>query len=542
MITIGYSTRKHNPEFQEYLRKTAGYPKINIIEKINNGEKSLTKVYNEILNESLDDIVVFTHDDLTFEKNGWVRRVIDHFNKTDYGIIGIAGTTYMPSSGQWWEDRSKMVGIVNHEHNGKKWESRYSDSLGKEIQQVVVVDGLFFGVHKKRISNPFNEEVKGFHMYDIDFCFQNYLAGVKIGVMFDIRVTHKSIGEVNEEWKINKDIFSEKYKDFLPQKIKKTKNDKLKILIGCLSFANYTGSELYVFEVAKNLTKKGHRVTILSNFIDGELSKSAIKLGIRVTSFRNPPGYKMGDGKWSFQTQQGSMLSEKDKLYKESEVNYDIILTQHTPISETLCRLYPNIDKISINHSEVIDLENPYIHESIKKYICIRPEIQDYIIGKFGIAEEQTNVIYNPIDTERFNEEKTKDNNYVLFVGTIDYLRKETIYDLIQYTKEVNKDLWVVGENKSDYLTDILTNKHVKHFPPTKEVETFTKNCSETGGILLGRTTIEGWMCGKPGWIYNIDSNGSILGKEKYGVPSDIEKYSVDTVGEKIIEECIEVI
>ena len=35
MITIGYSTRSHKPEFIEYLRDTAGHPKVQIIEKIN---------------------------------------------------------------------------------------------------------------------------------------------------------------------------------------------------------------------------------------------------------------------------------------------------------------------------------------------------------------------------------------------------------------------------------------------------------------------------------------------------------------------------
>ena len=59
LITVGFSTRKHNPEFIEYLKKSSGFKKINVIEKINNGEKSLSQTYNEILNESETDIVVF---------------------------------------------------------------------------------------------------------------------------------------------------------------------------------------------------------------------------------------------------------------------------------------------------------------------------------------------------------------------------------------------------------------------------------------------------------------------------------------------------
>lgn len=367
MITIGYSTRKHNPEFQEYLRKTAGYPKINIIEKINNGDKSLTKVYNEILNESLDDIVVFTHDDLTFEKNGWVRRVIDHFNKTDYGIIGVAGTTYMPSSGQWWEDRSKMVGIVNHEHNGKKWESKYSDSLGKEIQQVVVIDGLFFGVHKKRISNPFNEEVKGFHMYDIDFSFQNYLAGVKVGVMFDVRVTHKSIGQTNDQWEVNKNLFSEKYKDLLPQKIKKTKNDRLKILIGCLSLTDMiSGPEFFVYDMALNLKNQNHDITICYDKIEKPVSEKLQKLGIKLAHLKEPKGFKMGDGKWSVTTSNGNNVSKEGQLYKIRDMHYDVVHLFSDELIEYFNKLYiaPIVSTRFTDQLFVDSNDNPLIKKS----------------------------------------------------------------------------------------------------------------------------------------------------------------------------------
>jgi glycosyltransferase involved in cell wall biosynthesis len=184
-------------------------------------------------------------------------------------------------------------------------------------------------------------------------------------------------------------------------------------------------------------------------------------------------------------------------------------------------------------------LENPYIHESIKKYICIRPEIQEHIINNFSIDREKTKVIYNPIDEEKFNLNNVNDKNYVLFVGTIDYLRKQTLFDLMDYSKTINKEFWIIGENKSDYLSDLLVNNHVKYFKPTNDIESFTKNCSETGGILLGRTTIEGWMCGKPGWIYNVDSNGDIINKKTHEVPNDLDKYISKNVSEEIINECL---
>jgi glycosyltransferase involved in cell wall biosynthesis len=544
MITVGFSTRKINDEFVQTLQKTSGVPNIQIIPIENNGEYSLTELYNKILLKSHNDILILCHDDIYFDSKNWGQKILNHFKrKPEYGILGLAGTTNMPKSGRWWDDFSKMKGIVNHEHEGKKWESKYSASSGNQIDDVVLVDGLFIVINRKKIKEKFNEEIKGFHFYDVDFSFRNFIKDVKIGVMYDVRVTHKSIGQTNDQWEENRKIFSEKYKDVLPVKVKRnlTLESPLKVLLSCLFFKTFTGSEMYVYELARGLKKLNCDVTVLSD-INGPLSKIAQQQGIKVLPFNDAPGYKLGDGKWSLNTPQGPQLSQPNMMYKISEVNFDIIHTQHLPVTNQMCQMYPNTDKICTIHSEVIELENPVINEKIKKYICIRPEIQDHITTKFEVDKNNTEVIYNPIDTNRFNTKNTSDDGYVLFVGTLDYLRENTIKDLVEYSKSVYKMLWLVGENKSNYLDDLLKNSHVKHFESTSKVETFVKNCSETAGILLGRTTIEGWLCGKSGWIYNVDENGYILNKEKHDVPDDVKKFDGLEIAKKIKEEYIKIL
>ena len=68
MITIGFSTKSPKPDFIKQVKETCGVDDVEIIQKINNGEKSLSVVYNEILNESSNNIVVLCHDDILFEK------------------------------------------------------------------------------------------------------------------------------------------------------------------------------------------------------------------------------------------------------------------------------------------------------------------------------------------------------------------------------------------------------------------------------------------------------------------------------------------
>ena len=542
LITVGFSTRKHNPEFIEYIKKTSGFKKINVIEKINNGEKSLSEVYNEILNESETNIVVLCHDDILFDTTSWYSKLIKHFEKSDYGILGMAGTTSLTDSGRWWDERKKMVGIVNHEHEGKRWESKYSESFENGICQTLMVDGLFIALHKKRIKKTFDESVKGFHFYDFTFSFSNHLEGVKVGVITNIRVTHKSIGITNEQWEQNRIDFANKFKNNLPIKLPFDINRKIKVLISCLFFRTFTGSELYVYELAKNLIKLNCDVTVLSE-IGGPLTDLAKKDGIKVAPFSNPPGYKIGDGKWGFNTPQGFQPTQPNLMYKISEVNFDIVHVQHKPVAERIFQLYPDLEKVYTIHSEVMpmQLEDPIKNEMVKKYIAIRQEIKEFI-KTFDINEKDIEVIYNPVDEKKFTNQNTKTENYTLFVGTIDYLREKTISDLINYTKESNQELWIVGENKSDYLESILKNSHVRHFPPTWNVEKYVKNSKETAGIQLGRTTIEGWMCGKPSWIYKVDGNGDILEKNKFQPPTDIEKYYSSNVAKKIKEEYLKIL
>jgi len=536
MITVAFSTRKINPSFVELLKKTSGIKSLEVLPFENNGEYSLTQVYNMALEKSSNDIVVLCHDDLYFDLNNWGQKVLNHFKRNpDYGILGVAGATKLPKSGMWWEDRSKMKGIVNHESGGKKWESKYSPSKGNEVDEVVLVDGLFIAVNKTKIQEKFDESVVGFHFYDVDFCYRNFQKEVSIGVVYDIRITHKSIGQTNEQWELNRKVFSEKYSEHLPIKVVPNLDmtSKLKVMITCLSFKNFTGSEMYVFELAKGLRKLNCEVTIVST-IGGPLTTMANKLGIKTLGFTEFPGFKLGDGKWGFDTAQGVQPSKAGVMYKVSDPDYDIIHVQHKNITDKVVEVYPKIPKIATIHSEVIALENPVKDKTIVNYIAIRPEIQNHIINVHEIPEENTQVIYNPIDDTRFNTKGIKDDGYILFVGTIDYLRDKTITELSEYAEEIGKELWIVGEMNGGNIGHVLEKPFVKYFPSTNQVEKFVKNCSETAGILLGRTTIEGWMCGKPGWIFDVDPFGNVLSKEKHEVPEDVSKYSSTEIVKQI--------
>jgi glycosyltransferase involved in cell wall biosynthesis len=220
MISVVFSTRVDNQKHIEQIKKTSGIHKgLEVIQYVNNGEHSLTELYNRALIETTNDIVVFCHDDIIFETKNWGNKILKHFKRNPtYGIIGKAGSKYMPKSGCWWDNgMTEVVGQVYHQNEGKKWLSKYNEFFGNKIEDTIIVDGLFFIVNKNNIKSNFDEKIKVFHFYEIDFCFSNFLNGVKIGVISDISITHLSIGVTNEQWENNKKEFVKKYEDDLPK-------------------------------------------------------------------------------------------------------------------------------------------------------------------------------------------------------------------------------------------------------------------------------------------------------------------------------------
>lgn len=219
-ISVVISTRKINDNYLKHVEKMFSHPKTQILVYENDGVSSLPEIYNEGLNESINDIIVFIHDDLILETNNMTPKIIKLFdNNPEFGVIGIAGTNNL-LSGMWWQDKESMYGVVGHEHEGKRHVNHYSKGdYSEKPKEVVVIDGLFMMVHRGRIKHKFNEQFEGFHFYDLPICIENHLDGVKIGVTTKIKVTHKSIGMVNKKWEKNKYLFEALYEKNFPLKV-----------------------------------------------------------------------------------------------------------------------------------------------------------------------------------------------------------------------------------------------------------------------------------------------------------------------------------
>jgi len=181
---------------------------IDLIIKTDN-KKGLCQVYNEILDAEGDkyDAIIFCHDDVTIDSNNFVDRTLTGLQT--YDVVGVAGGSKIkkntPILWHLMTDKMTHSGIVFHPHHEYK-EFCFPTTFGPRPKEVAVLDGVYLSVKPKTLFEKeikFDENIKGFHHYDIKFSIDCKLAGLSLGTL-DINIIHQSPGL---------DVYDDAFKD-----------------------------------------------------------------------------------------------------------------------------------------------------------------------------------------------------------------------------------------------------------------------------------------------------------------------------------------
>ncbi len=279
----------------------------------------------------------------------------------------------------------------------------------------------------------------------------------------------------------------------------------MKILLTLQNYHSLTGSEMYVYELARVLHKRNHEVAIMALNIKGEIAERTTALGIPVFRF-----------------------------FEHPELSPDIVhANQPLPTIYSL-RFFRNVPHVVTIHS-LMKFEEPIKDPYILEYIAIRNDIKEKYLSL------SPKVILNGVDMNRFKPADTvSDKEAVLFVGTMDHLRMNVIADLVARTEKEGKELWLVSNIPEEMVKSFPD--HVKVSSPTWHIEEAVKRCKETAGIFMGRTTIEGWACGKGAYIYDVDASGGILDIKFSIPPADMSTLDIEYMTDRVLETYEEVL
>jgi hypothetical protein len=281
----------------------------------------------------------------------------------------------------------------------------------------------------------------------------------------------------------------------------------MKILIGCLNVNGLGGSELYHYELVKELHNNNIDVTLFTlRNID---SKDQIRIKL------NELGIKQVD------------LNIFNSLEK-----FDLIVASQPTVNEFILKKFPNTPIISIIHSEIRS-EDPILDPRISHYIGIRQPIIDMLVNEYNIDSTKVSLIYNPVDTSRFNSDNRVSYKKTtgIFVGEVlDNIRFQAVSHLVNECIQNNWDLLIMSESHYDF-----NHPNIKYIDKRWNTESIVKNVDFTAGILLGRTTLEGLCCDIPGYVYYIDKNGVVTGIDLIE-PNNIQQFDSKYVVQQHIE------
>lgn len=208
---------------------------------------SIFKAYNKGLKKSRFSIVCFIHEDILFHTQDWGKILYDILIEKDLSLLGVAGSrvkSEIPSG--WWEQPkdSLVMNIIQHRPDGRKEHVQRGFTGKKTLQPVSVLDGVFLAF-KKDSKVKFNEELYGFHNYDLSFCIDVLKGSGKIGVTNEILIEHFSNGRIDNTWINSSHHFHKKYKHSLPVQVKDNSlslDDKIeqleKFIVHCKNAGN----------------------------------------------------------------------------------------------------------------------------------------------------------------------------------------------------------------------------------------------------------------------------------------------------------------
>ncbi len=190
-------------QFSKNIEETIGNDfEYEIIQQWNPGTMGICEAYNRGAEKAQYENLLFIHEDVLFETKDWGEILIDYLKLDNVGCIGVAGANYVPNTPTpWWVIKDYANSHLSHFN--KKTNKRYDYTFSSDkngLLETKLLDGVFIACRKdvwKKVK--FNEDLKGFHGYDINFSikvtenYQNYITN-------KISIVHFSHGNLTKEW------------------------------------------------------------------------------------------------------------------------------------------------------------------------------------------------------------------------------------------------------------------------------------------------------------------------------------------------------
>ena len=215
MITLIYQSNEPSPLFENTMRELSG---VDEVQCICIQDTNVASGFNKCLKQASFDIIVFLRAGVRICSNNWGQRIGSLFSTHSHGIFGSLGTLIVPISGMLWEKQEPLCGTIWYEEYSESCKNIFGEEFLDKVLDVVALEGSFLAVHRERLSKTFDEKFKGDSFYDVDFCVQNHIDGVGVGVIFGVDILKESFDDQDEVYLSNHKKFLKKHSN-LPLRV-----------------------------------------------------------------------------------------------------------------------------------------------------------------------------------------------------------------------------------------------------------------------------------------------------------------------------------
>jgi hypothetical protein len=255
---------------------------------------SIFEAYNLGARQSKFPFLCFIHDDILFQTANWGINLIQHFENSEFGLIGVAGSQYKSKYLSGWGCSPKFMRVnITEIHSDGFKNVMYNNPTSNKLEEVICIDGVFMAT-KKSVMDEFKFDDKtysGFHCYDMDFSLQLYQS-YKVGVCYDINVIHFAEASYSKAWFKATQILHNKWNSILPLSLASLNNVEIdyedwyvnKTYCNASASTGERGQALYFYKNCLRLKfNKLSNVVMLIRIIGGtKISQLISKLQVKL--------------------------------------------------------------------------------------------------------------------------------------------------------------------------------------------------------------------------------------------------------------------
>ena len=157
---------------------------------------SIFSAYNKGAQLAKYPYLCFVHEDVLVRTTNWGELIVSHLENPEVGILGVAGGDVMTPVPTGWYALNYSMHLIQSNCDGSESEHLlFPLNYADKKRSVALLDGVFLCMRKKIFEQiRFDENLTGFHGYDLDISVQSLLAGYKNYVIFDLLIEHFSKG------------------------------------------------------------------------------------------------------------------------------------------------------------------------------------------------------------------------------------------------------------------------------------------------------------------------------------------------------------